>query len=163
MVTRFPRLAASALIAVAIAGTLAGCNRNYEVLGPYTLGFDGEHLLVGVCEERHVEEVSMDEAHRNGWSMDIHTIWEAEGSQELASGEWLVVSGENPGLTNLLEDRADPSPGVRYDFGIHPVTSPDFSASFTIPESGLPEGMWLTPDGDLTPTPCRENDAPDAP
>ncbi|MFE7846536.1 hypothetical protein ACFUTX_15230 [Microbacterium sp. NPDC057407] len=133
---------------------LAGCNRNYELLGPYALGFDGENVLVAVCEDRVVDRLFMSQATRTGGSVESERIWEARGEASLSAGEWLVVSGSNPGLVNSRMVAPDPGPGVRYNIGINDVPSPYYSASFTIPDDGLAEGDWVSPTGDVRSTPC---------
>ena len=54
MVNRRRRLVAAVSV-VGLALGLVACNRNYEILGPYSLGFDGQRLLIGICASMEID------------------------------------------------------------------------------------------------------------
>lgn len=150
------RIITGALLATLTIGAMAGCNRNYDVLGPYALGYDGEHLLVAVCEDRVVEEITMSEYVREFGNSSSTRVWEAAGLLSLSTGESMVVGGANSGLANGKVKPVRLEPGMSYALALNDASSPDLTALFTIPTEGLSEGMWLTPRDELLTQPCPE-------
>lgn len=162
MVNRRKRLVAVVLILGSALG-LAACNRNYEILGPYSLGFDGQHFVVGTCTNMEINRVSLSATPRGSHAHDdTVTVWEAVGDAEVRDGDRLIVGGPNPGLTNeVLRDDVLPEPGLLLVLGFNGVSDATLSATFEIPDEGLAPGNWLTPLDEVRETPCEASKRPD--
>ncbi len=154
MVNRGKRLVAAALV-LGIALSMSACNRNYEILGPYSLGFDGHHLLIGICTNLEVNRVSLLETGGSRTRDDTRDVWEATGDLKARAGDELVVGGSNTGLENqVVADNVLPLPGMLFELGFNDATEATLSASFEIPDEGLAPGTWLTPLDEIRETPC---------
>lgn len=146
---------AASVLGAGLAFSLSGCNRNYEILGPYSLGYDGEHLLIGVCTGLQIDRVSLLETHGARMQDDTRVVWEAHGDLYARMGDTLVVAGPNPGLRNDVAARdARPTPGALLELGFNDATEAELSASFTIPDDGFAPGVWLTPTGEIRDGAC---------
>lgn len=134
---------------------LTGCSNPYD-FGAFALSVDGSRMLVATCLDRDIKEVSVDEIRPTGvLDAESDVIWKAAGDLRWATGEALEVGGQNSGLHTELRREATPEPGMRYFIttvsrldGVHD------SARFTIPDGGLPEGVWLSPYGEQADEPC---------
>lgn len=144
-------IAAACLTGAVLA--LTGCETAYQY-GPYALGRDGESLLVATCESRTVTTVYVEERpDHHGVEGRLH-VWDATGDRSVAPGEIMVVGGDNPGLVNSVSVKPTIEPGVRYFLQMNEEYGQVASALFRIPEDGLSEGEWLTPEGEVSSEPC---------
>ena len=137
----------------ALVAALPGCNRAYEVLGPYSLGFDGGRVLVGVCSDMKIEHVRVAQVQGRGAGV-YHLVWEADGTAHVRVGD-VLSSGDTPGLTTSELAAATPEPGTTYWLDVNDVSRPELSAKFEIPDGGLAVGDWLTPTGIVQNEPCN--------
>lgn len=147
-----PMRVVAAISLVATIMILSGCNRNYEIRGPYSLGNDGRHLLIGFCEALFVDHIFISASVPDGGAEP--RVWDASGSLSVGVGDKLTVSPANDELTTATFSRILPRPGVRYFLLVNDASQPSLSAAFAIPEGGLPAGKWLTPLGELRNSPC---------
>lgn len=156
MVNRRKRLVAAASV-LSLTLALAACNRNYEILGPYSLGFDGQHLLIGICTNMEIDHVSLSATPRGSQARDdTVTVWEAVGGIRARDGDALIVGGSNPGLRNqVVDDDVLPEPGLLLVLGFNDISDANLSAVFEIPDEGLAPGTWLTPLDEIRETPCE--------
>ncbi|BDZ56203.1 hypothetical protein GCM10025870_32760 [Agromyces marinus] len=156
MVNRWKRFVAAASI-LGLTLSLAACNRNYEILGPYSLGYDGQHLLVGICTNLQVHHVRLSATPPGSQARgDTVSVWEASGDAQAREGDRLIVGGTNPGLRNeVVLDDAYPEPGVLFVLGFNDLSDAALSAVFEIPDDGLAPGSWLTPLDEIRETPCE--------
>ncbi|WP_156149160.1 hypothetical protein [Microbacterium oxydans] len=76
----------------------------------------------------------------------------------VASGEIVVVGGDNPGPVNRVGLKSTAEPGVRYFLDMNEALGQVTSALFRVPEGGLSPGEWLTPEGDVSSEPCSRPD-----
>ena len=158
MVNRRRRLVAAVSV-VGLALGLAACNRNYEILGPYSLGFDGQHLLIGICTNMTIDRVSLLETGGPRTPGDTREVWEANGDLHVRTGDALAVGGSHPGLVNeIVADEVHPRPGLLFELGLNDADDATLSASFEIPDEGLASGAWLTPLGEIHETPCEASE-----
>lgn len=162
MVNRRRRLVAAVSV-VGLALGLVACNRNYEILGPYSLGFDGQRLLIGTCTHMEINRVSLSATPSGSHARDdTVTVWEAVGDAEVDDADRLIVGGTNPGLRNeVVRDDVLPEPGLLFVLGFNDVSDATLSAAFEIPDEGLTSGSWLTPLDEIRETPCEAPEEPD--
>ncbi|MET4158539.1 hypothetical protein [Agromyces sp. PvR057] len=145
--------------ALSSVAMLSGCNRNYEILGPYSLGFDGTHLVIGVCEDMTISGVRLSQTTGARRADDTRVVWTAVGDLHARSGDTMIVAGQNSGLRNSIAlDDVNPVPGSRFDLGLNDISEASLSAAFEIPDDGLAPGAWLTPLGEIRDTPCEPDD-----
>lgn len=150
------RVALGVVVLLVVGVGVTGCNRNWEVLGPYSLGFEEGELLLAVCEAGPVTRVYLTKTVREDRSGEAPTVWEAEGYVQAEKGHVFVVGGVNDGLRNVLVGEPLPVTEVRdYSVLFNEGDRATLSAVFYLPDSGLGEGEWLTPTGELRDAPCE--------
>lgn len=152
--SRVIRVVAAVVCGVAAASLLSGCNRNFEILGPYSLSFDGEHLLIGICTDMTIDEVKLSQSIRSRRPFEDSVVWEAAGSFSARHADALTVGGSNPGLFNSTVEAPEPIGRTRYRVRFNDGSDAAQYAVWTIPEEGLESGMWLTPLGEIRDQPC---------
>lgn len=116
--------------------------------------WDGEHVLIGICQAMEVDRVRLFESRSPG--RDDGYVWDARGYVETDAGDVLTVRGPNTGLSDqLASDGVRPLPGVSFDLLVNNRPNADKVAVFVIPSEGLAPGDWLTSRGnEVRDTPC---------
>lgn len=140
-------------LALVAVGT-SGCNQAYDIRGPYSLGFDGEHVMVGVCTDMVIEKIVLERQYRHVRPFQDRVILEGEGELEV-DGEAVVVGGATAGLTFSTAIAPEPQSNTWFWLSVNDVSKPELSATFIVPEEGVPRGKWLTPTGIIQDQPCE--------
>lgn len=108
-------------------------------------------MLLMVCDRLNVESLSVSETLPN---TDVVDLWSVDSVGTLGPAE--VVSQEL-----LLGANASPTQEPSMDAGttitviIRQTDKPSSVSLIARLSEPLPSDTWLTPQGDLTPTPCR--------
>ncbi|MGR2752199.1 hypothetical protein [Agromyces arachidis] len=146
MAGRGTRLAAGVSVGIGVVSSLSGCVLLEAQGGPYSLGWDGEHLLIGICQAMEIDRVRLFESRSPG--RDDGFVWDARGHIEADAGDVLTVRGSNAGLSDrLASDGVRPLLGVKFDLLVNDRPDADKVAVFVIPSEGLAPGSWLTSRG----------------
>lgn len=145
----------AAVAGLALVLGLSACNTNYDVLGPYALGYEDGELLFAICEPMQVDRISLSVTTRDTGRAENRLVWVAEGDLAAKQGDVFVVGGQNDGLSNVVVGEDPPVNGAAtYFVGLNDRGSATLTASFWVPDSGLVEGMWLTPTDEMRTSPC---------
>lgn len=134
---------------VAVIST--GC---IPVNGPVAIGtLDGE-FRVAACEELVVDGAY---ASIRDPGQEAERIWEAEGQVTIAEGTVVTLANDSFGMDTKLyrEPRLIPGADLFFTFLGSPDPNSGTMADFSVPESGIEDGLWLTPDGEIQQTPCE--------
>jgi hypothetical protein len=148
------------VVASASVLVLSGCG--IQVLpvdrheGPIAIRQTADGLAIVVCrsvEVAHLFASYRDESRDVEWARFL----DATGTAKIGAGQTLV--GDVPdGLSGYWKE----PPGLASSGAINIVTvppensgDPEFAAMFAVPDGGLPDEMWLQPDGTLHTEPCE--------
>jgi hypothetical protein len=150
-VTFAGRSVAVAAVAVVTATVLTGC---IPVNGPVAIGALNGEFRVAVCEELIVEGAY---ASVREPGQDWKRMWEADGQVTIPSGAIVNLVNDSFGMELGLYREPSFSAGSRVSFTFlgNPDPNTGTIASFTVPQSGVEDGLWLTPDGEVQQTPCE--------
>lgn len=147
--------AGMAAVGIGAVLVLTGCNNLYH-FGDYSMSVKNAQIIIAACEAQEIRSIFVDEWRRGDGESSTERIWEASGSMHLKSGDKIVVGGDNTGLVNSISAEPLLEPGLLYDIEIDGTVEGVASAIFTIPEDGIPNGQWLSPEGILSDDPCVE-------
>ncbi|MGM1017306.1 MAG: hypothetical protein ACQEW8_07195 [Actinomycetota bacterium] len=157
MVGRNRRGLFAVLLGAALAAGLAGCNLNWEIRGPYSLGVQDGQFLLAVCESIEIDSIRVSEDLQDSNATSTHLIWEASGPLTVNPGRILIVGAENEGLTNVAVAKPARLSEVRYlRVRVNEGQRAELAASIYIPDHGLAEGEWATPTGEIRDVACLE-------
>lgn len=136
---------------------LSACENAYH-FGPFVLGSKEGEVVLASCEAIVVDSLYLEERSDSPGNDGRRHLWEASGARKIAPGDMLSVGGENIGLANDLLIDFQLEPGHRYFFESSDGSGDTSSALFEIPDGGIPAGMWLDAQGEVTPEPCHASD-----
>lgn len=140
------------VLASVVAGGLAGCHPTAaDGWGNLAIRRDSDTMLLMVCDRLNVESLSVSETLTN---TDVVDLWSVDsvgplGPAEVVSQELLL--GANASATQ--EPTMDA--GTTITVIIRQTDKPSSVALIARLSEPLPSDTWLTPQGDLTSTPCR--------
>lgn len=139
-------------VIVSAAFLLTGC---IPADGPVSIGtLDGD-FRVAVCEELVVERVVADFLEPGQASEEA--FWEATGQTIIPAGTILNLADDSFGMELGLYSEPSFTAGTRIWFMFFGKPDPNTGtiAEFSVPDGGVEDGLWLTPDGDIQQTPCE--------
>lgn len=146
------RAAACAVVFIGTTVALTGC---IPVKGPVAIGtLDGE-FRVAVCEELIVERAIAD--FMEPGQAPEERFWEATGQATIPAGTIVKLPGDSFGMELGLYSEPSFTAGTRiwFTFLGNPDPNTGTIAEFSVPDSGVADGLWLTPDGEIQQTPCE--------
>lgn len=130
---------------------LSGCQ---PADGPVAISeLDGE-LYIAVCDDLVVGGAYGSFRPEGGqWAR----FWEADGQSAIADGTVAPLGQDSFGLRSTLLSAPTIEPGsqLAITFLGEPNPSSGTVAQFSVPTTGLAEGEWLTPRGDVLSSPCE--------
>jgi len=144
--------------AMAFGGTLAvasiliaGCT---PVNGPVAIGTIDGRFRVAVCDDLVVDEAYATVREAGG---ELEIVWEVQGQVTIQPGAVATLAEDPFGMevVSYREPRFGPGDRLQFTFLGNPDANTGTLAYFTVPEGGVEDGLWLTPDGEIQRAPCE--------
>lgn len=147
------RVVNASAIGFALVLALTACD-SAMVRGPLSVSRNGDHLMVGICQDIKADSVLGQERNVLGQWGDF---WNGSGQIDLKAGEVLTTEslGAELEYAEVIRDPVTfPARGLLFIIKADGSPGPTISAAFDLGFSQLREGSWLQPDGQFTAEPC---------
>jgi hypothetical protein len=153
------RVCVAFLSSVVAVGLLAACGIKVlpvdELTGPFAIQRAGQTLSIAVCKEVDIGDIRA--SIRNvgdgeDWSRFFHATW--AGDRPIKAGA--VLNLEELPDSARVEISRYPSISSGSEIAIFLTgTDAEIALLFSVEGEGLPDVMWLHPDGSQTAEPCQ--------
>ncbi len=147
------RLRGSVALLLLLAPLLAGCNATPAERDPIAARLNDGVLEVTVCTAWPLTKVLV-ETRSAGFVSQAVTVWQAEGSLRLSSGDVLSSTSPPAGLTASTWDEPHMAPADELFITLTGENEQTLAVILAVPMEGFPRSDWLQADGSVTESAC---------